>query len=210
MTFTDNSKQKGFTLIEIMVAVGVFALISVAAYQLLTAASKSSQAIEISSERTAELQRAMLRIEQDIEQLAYRTTRNQYGDVSPLFRGESGTDDSSGYIEFTRSGWRNPAGLPRSDLEHLKYKLDQGTLWRLSWFYLDRDHEEADLKRPMLKGITRINFKFLKGLDSWQNQWATTGVDDELNIPRAISIEFEFGDELKLKRLFRLGVNDKS
>ncbi len=220
-----KATSQGFTLIEVMVAIGIFALISIAAYQLLTAAMQNSQALEISSEKMAELQRGMLRLEQDIDQFAFRRTRDQFGDVSPLFKGESMLGDSGSYIEFTRSGWRNPAGLPRSDLEHVIYLLDEGTLWRYSWFYLDRDHEEADLKRPLIRGIEQLKFKFLKAESSdlqggspasqgsilksgqWQEQWAVTTFDDGKNIPRAVSVEFDFGEGVKLKRLFRLGVN---
>ncbi|PIP81201.1 MAG: type II secretion system protein GspJ [Gammaproteobacteria bacterium CG22_combo_CG10-13_8_21_14_all_40_8] len=205
-----NKTYDGFTLIEIMVAVGIFTLIYIAATQLLTEAQKNATAIELSSERTADLQRAMLRFEQDIEQLAYRPTRNQFGDTVPVFRGESGSDDSSGFIEFTRSGWSNPAGLPRSDLEHLIYKLEKGKLWRLSWLYLDHDHEEADIKRPLLEGITRLNIKFLKDQNEWLEQWGAKGTDQDFEPPRAVSIELEFNQDIKLKRIFRLGVNDQS
>ncbi len=204
-----KSPQQGFTLIEIIVAMVIFALIGLGSYALLSNSMNIADLVELKGDRLAELQRAELRMEQDIEQLAFRPTRNEFGDRIPLLRGESGYSDSSGYLEFTRSGWANPAALPRSDLEHVLYKLEDGTLWRLSWYYLDRADEKADLKRPLLTGVTKLTLGFLADKDLWRDNWNTANSDAINSIPRAISVEIELVEDVKLKRIFRLGVAAK-
>ena len=201
--------QQGFTLIEIIVALVIFALIGLGSYSLLTNSMTIADQVELKGDRLAELQRAELRMEQDIVQFAFRSTRNEFGDRIPLLRGETGFSESSGYLEFTRSGWSNPAALPRSDLEHVIYKLEDGTLWRLSWYYLDHAEETADLKRPLLTGVTKLTLGFLEGEDLWRDSWNTANSDAIDSIPRAISVEIELFEGVTLKRVYRLGVAAK-
>ena len=197
---------KGFTLIEIIVAIVIFTIIGLGAYALLTNVLQLSNHVELHGARLAELQRAEHRLQQDIEQFSFRKTRNEFGDPVPLLRGESGFDDNSGYFELTRSGWSNPAALPRSDLEHLIYKLEDGALWRMSWFFLDRNEAEADLKRPLLTGVAKLTVRFLDQNKQWTERWNTSGSDEIYNLPRAISIELELLEDITLRRVFRLGV----
>ncbi len=204
-----STRQSGFTLLEIIVAVVIFALIGLGAYSLLTNSMQIADQVELKGDRLAELQRAELRMEQDIVQFAFRSTRNEFGDRIPLLRGETGFNENSGYLEFTRSGWSNPAALPRSDLEHLIYKLEDGTLWRLSWYYLDHAEQTADLKRPLLTGVTRFTLGFLEGEDKWSDNWNTSNSDTIGSIPRVISVEIELYEGVTLKRIFRLGVAAK-
>jgi len=199
--------QKGFTLIEILIAMVIFALIGMGAYSLLSNTLLISDSVEIHTSRLAELQRAVHRMQQDVEQFSFRQTRNEFGDKRPLLRGETGFSNNSGYLEFTRTGWNNPAALPRSDLEHLLYKLEDGTVWRLSWFFLDGGSEEADLKRPLITGVEKLTVRFLGPDNQWLEQWNTAGENQIERLPRAISIELELYEKITLRRVFRLGLS---
>jgi general secretion pathway protein J len=205
-----NHQQFGFTLIEVLVAMVIFALIGMGAYSLLTNTLLISDTVEIHTARLSELQRAEHKLQQDIEQFSFRQTRNEFGDKRPLLRGETGFGNDSGYVEFTRNGWNNPAALPRSDLEHVLYKLESGTLWRLSWFFLDGGNEEADLKRPLVTGVEKFTVRFLGPDNQWLEQWNTAGDNEVENLPRAISIELELFEETTLRRVFRLGVSSSN
>ncbi len=199
--------HSGFTLIEILVAMVIFALIGMGAYSLLSNTLQISDTVEIHTSRLAELQRAEHKMQQDIEQFSFRQTRNEFGDKRPLLRGETGFSNDSGYVEFTRSGWSNPAALPRSDLEHVLYQLKDGTLWRLSWYFLDGGNEEADLKRPMVTGVEKFTVRFLGPNNLWLEQWNTAGENEIERLPRAISIELELFEEVTMRRIFRLGLS---
>jgi len=204
---TLQKNQKGFTLVEILVASLITVIISIAAVSLLTNIIIISTTVEEHTARLAELQRAEHKIQQDIEQFSFRQTRNEFGDKRPLLRGETGFSNDSGFFEFTRSGWNNPAALPRSDLEHVLYKLEEGNLWRLSWFFLDGGNEEADLKRPLITGVEKMTVKFLGPDNQWLEQWNTAGENEIKRLPRTISIELELTEEVTFRRVFRLGVS---
>src|SRR6056297_2084233 len=92
----------GFTLIEMMVVFGVFALIGVISSQIVSRVVQNQAIMSERGQRLAEVQRAMLIIQRDVMQLVNRPVRDQLGDpLEPLLIG------ADGLIEFTRVGWRN-------------------------------------------------------------------------------------------------------
>ncbi len=115
-------KMRGFTLLEVLIAVAITAMIGVGATQLLTNVIDSRQAIEIRAEQLASLQRFNMIVSRDMEQIINRPIRDEYGDEQPALMLESGQY----LLEFTRAGWRNSplAEEPRSELQRVAYRLE--------------------------------------------------------------------------------------
>ncbi|RMH40568.1 MAG: type II secretion system protein GspJ [Gammaproteobacteria bacterium] len=195
-------RWRGFTLLEVLVAVAIFAVIGVAAHALLQQALAAQAASEKQGEKLAEWQRAMWRMEQDFSQIAWRKTRDPFGEPVPYVRGLGSTDAETTFIEFTRTGWRNPAGLPRSQLEHVVYQVQDGVLWRLSWLYPDRAREEADFKRALLHHVKGFKVRFMDDTNQWRNDWANAAGASDVPPPRAVAIDLEFDSGEKIHRLF--------
>ena len=130
------NNARGFTLIEVLVAVMIFGLIGIGAYSTLNAAQKSQATLRERGDRFLQLQRAITLFSRDYQQRAFRRVRDSYGDRLPIVQGMS--DDTDTWIAFTRSGWRNPAQLPRSSLESVRYALESGRLIRYSYLLLDQ------------------------------------------------------------------------
>lgn len=152
------NRTSGFTLIEILVAVLIFGLIGVGAFSTLRAAQDAQQTLRERGERFLQLQRAITTFSRDYQQLATRRVRDSYGDRLPMVQGIS--DDSDTWIAFTRSGWRNPAQLPRSTLEFVRYALEEGRLVRYSYLLLDQAQQPVVKRRVLLDGITKMQLKF--------------------------------------------------
>ena len=68
--------KKGFTLLEVLIAIAIFAILSLAAYEVLHGVLRSSEISKQHSESLTELQRAMMIIEQDFSQITYRISRD--------------------------------------------------------------------------------------------------------------------------------------
>lgn len=151
-------RARGFTLIEVLVAILIFGLIGLSAYSTLDAAQDAQAQLRERGERFLQLQRAITTFSRDYQQRAYRRVRDSYGDRLPVVQGNS--DDSGSWIAFTRSGWRNPAQLPRSTLEHVRYVLEDGQLIRYSHLLLDQAQQPVVKRRVLLDGITRMELKF--------------------------------------------------
>ena len=84
-------------------------------------------------ERLGELQRAMQLMQRDVLEIAPRSVRDEMGDALPAMR--IGTDVA---LELTRSGWSNPLGQRRSELQRVAYVARDDTLYRYYWNVLDR------------------------------------------------------------------------
>lgn len=158
--------MRGFTLLELIVVLAIFAVLSVMAYgglsSVLTARAQVAQALE----RTSALQKAYLRLRNDFQQLRARPIRDDYGAAQPAL-----VVQHDGTVEFTRSGWRNPLSLPRSALERVAYRVEDGRLLRRSWRVLDRAQNQEPVETVVLDRVEEAAWRFLDGNREWQATW---------------------------------------
>ncbi|MCZ6887992.1 MAG: type II secretion system minor pseudopilin GspJ, partial [Gammaproteobacteria bacterium] len=142
-----RAQNRGFTLLEMLVAVAIFAVIGVMSTTLLTQMVQFSNATTDRGERLTELQRAMTILQRDIEQLSYRYIRDELGDpVNELQIG------GVALIELTRRGWQNPMALRRSQLQRVAYVVEEQTLFRVFWPVLDRAPDTEPISQVLLRG----------------------------------------------------------
>lgn len=198
-------RQTGFTLLEVVVAAAIFAFIGLASFAMLNAAQKGQLALESNTDRLLELQRAFRIMTYDIGQAIQRSSRDEYGDRSPLFVGLSDRNGTQSFMEFTRAGWRNPIGLPRSSLQRLRYQMNQDNqLLRLHWTYLDRASGSEPNARVLLEGVESIDFRFLYQTSSWQEEWPD-GDATQNSLPRAVLVTLQLDDYDEITRILRVG-----
>jgi len=197
-------RTRGFTLIELMVVLGIFALLSVMAYGGLASVLDTRRAVERSLDRTAALQRAYLRLRDDFQQLRDRPARDGFGEEQPALRMAD-----EGAVEFTRAGWRNPLGHPRPSLQRVAYRLDEehDRLLRLSWTVLDRAPDSEPVETAMLDDVERLEWRFLDARQEWHATWPplSTGPGAIVPLPQAVELTLETRDVGELRFLFRSG-----
>lgn len=192
-------RTTGFTLLEVLVAVAIFALIGIAAISALVSAQSTQAHLKSRGERFHELTRAINDISRDYRQLATRRVRDQNGELLPVVRGHD--DGHEVFFEFTRSGWRNPAQLPRSTLEHVIYRLEDDKLLRYSYPFLDQAPQNLAEKQVLLDGVKHFQIKFMPldtnnagNINDWRREWPVGGslntTDAQLQ-PRAVEISLE-------------------
>ena len=100
-------RQRGFTLLEVLIAIAIFALLAMATYRMLDSVLQTDRGQRQQEQRLRELTRAMAAFERDLLQVRTRPIRDPLGDPLASLYGDSGKDTR---LEFTRSGWRNPLG----------------------------------------------------------------------------------------------------
>jgi len=148
---------RGFTLVEILVAMAIFSLIGVAAHQVLL---RVLAAEERAAERTARLdalQRAVLRLERDVIQYVDRGVRDALGDPQPALMLEDGRR-----LELTRRGWRNPLGLKRSRLQRVTWRrVPDGGIERAYWSVLDRAEDSEPRRQRVLPGGETLTMRVI-------------------------------------------------
>ena len=198
-----QKKQLGFTLIEVLIAIAIFAILSVLAYGGLNSVIESKQQTEDALTRLRQLQLTMTKLQRDIEQVSAREAKDEFG--GSLLKLSSG-QDSELLIQFTRNGWRNPAELTRSHLQRVAYKLDEDKLIRMTWPYVDRAQDSQVIETLLIDNISEIKFKFYDS-ESWSDNWpsqSTFTSDEPQDLPRAVEVTLKMGDWGEIVRLFRV------
>jgi general secretion pathway protein J len=194
-----HSKEQGFTLLEVLIAISIFALMSMAAYQVLQGVIRSGEISKKHSDQLVSIQRAMLIIEQDFTQIVARASRNESGDndnLRVLTTGKSLYESEDEGIEFTRLGWTNPLNLlPRSNLVRVRYRLLEGQLQRQYFLYPDIVAGQEPETQVLLENIETLNFRF------WSKNWRKTWTEAN-QLPAGIEINFTSKQFGEIKRMF--------
>lgn len=201
---------RGFTLLELLVALAVFAIMAIAAYGGLRNVLFTRAAVEEQSRRLAAVQLAVYRMEQDVEQTLARGIRDEYGDPQPALQGGALASDA---LTLTRAGWDNPLGQSRATLQRVAYRLREGRLWRLHWQVLDRGGLIEPRETLLLDRVQELKVRFLDADDAWQDDWpppasdsddGETGRRDSVVLPRAVEVSLTLEDWGEITRLFPL------
>lgn len=191
--------QSGFTLVEILVAMAIFALIAVGSVTMLSAVTTQNELSDERMKALQDMQRAMLIIERDFLQMVPRKTRVD-GDVSDIlvFAEKFAFESDSGSIGFVRSGWHNPQlTLRRSTMQSVAYRTQDKKLERLYTTYVDNAIGVEPKTRVLLEGVESISFEFLEKFDSKKFEWKQAESVEELPIAVAIIIESEAYGEIR-------------
>jgi general secretion pathway protein J len=118
-------------------------------------------------------------------------------------------------IEFTRTGWSNPAGIQRPTEQRVRYRFIDGSLVREHWLSVDPALNTEPRQRVLLTQVRAIEVRFLDPTTrQWRNEWpaaTATGPVTLANIPqllqtRPLAIEFSvvFEDWGRVQRLFEI------
>lgn len=199
-------RTKGFTLIEILVAMAVFAVLSAIAYGTLGQIITSAEVLSDRMNRIQAIQRTMRLISQDFLQLAPRPVRSELGDG---FGAALRSDFQSGYaVELTRGGWSNPMTLPRGTLQRAAYRIEEdGLLVRYHWPVLDRTVGNDILGVNLLDDVESIAFLYMQENGEWTEEWPPTGRGGPAGLrlrPRAVQVILTLVDEGELTRIIEV------
>lgn len=194
--------QRAFTLIEVLVAMAIFAMLAAMAYGTLNQTLLSAEILNERMDRLQALQRSMRSLSDDLQQLAPRPVRDELGDN---FRPALDTGFQTGFaIELTRAGWSNPIVLPRSTLQRAAYRLEDDELVRYQWYTLDRTISNEPLGVVLLDGVEGIRFRFLQDNGEFTDQWpplSQQGPRGARLRPRAVEITLALENEGEITRL---------
>lgn len=205
-----HSKQLGFTLLEVMVALGILGFIVVASHQILDTAIRTS---ETSEQTIAELntwQTTFRLMDQDFSQITQRIGRNESGDRVDqyLIAGRFLMNSQYDGIAFVRDGWRNPANLlPRSELQAVGYRVVDDKLERIYKVYVDSLDDTKSRSHVLMTDVEEFIIKYRDDKDKWLDAWK------EKSLPRAVLIELKLKDMEPITRIFLVpgsgAANDK-
>ena len=186
-----NSRRfQGFTLLELLVALFITAILFAMGYGALTQALNSRKEVEDQSARLSSIQQAMRVMEQDLELIQPRPARDPLGNgyEAALVVSQNATSEDTAtsstvsgsqgpaLLSFTRGGWANPAGLPRSELQRVSYLLRDGKLIRQNLPVMDTTAATTVVERELLDKVDALSFEYMDESFAWSHTWPTQGM----------------------------------
>lgn len=189
---------RGFTLMELLIAITVFAVLGAISYGGLNTVLKTRTRTVKAAEQLHTLQIALMLIQRDITQIINEPSRNEFGDMQPPVMTEFNDDR---IIEFSRVGWNNPTGQLRSNFQRVAYGFEDNTLFRYYWPHFHRGPEEKPIKAELLKDLQEVTLKFMDNQESWHDEWPPLN-SSSIELPQLVKIELELKNGEKVTRVF--------
>jgi len=209
--------MRGFTLIEVLIALAITAFVATIAYTSLSSVISGVESTREAATSTYELDRALMILSRDLRQFVDRPVMDEFGNREPAM---TGGVLSRYLLSFTRVGWHNPNQSSRSNLQRVNYLVEDGALWRENYLVLDRVGNSQAQRVMLLDGVEEMQISFLaslsavnngdngKGIDTrnWQENWiadpGSVGVVPPP--PAALEIRFQLEGWGELSRLYAL------
>ena len=187
-------RQTGFTLLELLVAIAIFGIISALALGGLNAIATQQDIGRNQILRLGDLQRTVRFLTEDFTQLNPRYVRDILGQASepPLIAElADGT-----IVRLSRGGWRNPVPMPRGTLQRVQYRIDEDILYREYWPVMDYPLDMEPRQVELIDNIEELQIEYLDDQSEWQVQWPPLRADQSAAFvyPRAVRITLTLTD----------------
>ena len=179
------NNSNGFTLLEILIALAVFAILATLTSSALYYAFNTRARVTAQTDQLTNLQLAISLLERDTAQMVNRSIRSNEMHLFPAFIGQKE------YTEFTRGGLANPNSLEkRSTLTRVGLLCRDNQLIRRSWPSLDPVNKEQYEDKILLKDLGKCQFAYLNKTLQVLPQWHDSAgeVEQVEPLPKAVQL----------------------
>lgn len=176
------NRQQGFTLLELVIAIAIFALLGLACWRLFDGVVRVERNTAAHQQDLRRLQRALAVIERDAVQI------NRH----PLTLKQN-------ILQLQRGHWRNPLDQPRSELQNVSYHLDGGTLWRISTSV----EQPLVQRQALLADVSELTWRVFDGASGWRSEWPVTATRTAAP-PQALEVVVSTGRFEQVRRVMAL------
>lgn len=196
-----HSKQ-GFTLIEVLIALVVFAILATITSSAMYQAFNTRTRIAAQTNALSAIQLALTIITRDTQQIIERPVRTK------AMRLLSPVIGHPHYFEFTRAGLPNPNGLePRSTLQRVALLCTKHTLIRRSWDSLDDPTRKHYEDKILLDHLDQCKFAYLNHTRDILSEWRAGAVQVNQKkepLPIALQLTLNIQGQGNMSLLFAL------
>ena len=201
MTFVTPRRTRGFTLIEVMVALTIFALMSGVAYRGLGAVLDARERVDRETRKWRDVSLAFVNIQQALFAAVDRSIRERNGAPAPAFVGNAGVRADEAQLAFTRMGFPGHRGV-LADLQRVGYRMKGDRIEQLIWPVLDQAPRTEPHASELLSGVASFTLRYLSRDGAWRASWPIAG--DEAAMPAAVEMTLDLASGERVTRLFAL------
>lgn len=188
----------GFTLLEVLVAIAIVALIALLGYRAIASLTDSETRLTAEATRWRTLDLFFARLEGDLRQAVPRPARLSDA-LAPACLGSTDATGNS-LLEFSRAG-PEFALEPDSAGQRLAYRLQNGALEVLYWASYDRPQGLDPTAYTLLDGVTSFQVSYLTQAGTWADTWPLGG---EAPLPRAVKVDLTLASGESIERWLAL------
>jgi general secretion pathway protein J len=194
--------RRGFTLIEVLIAVAIVAVIAMLGYRALASLSDAETRLTAEATRWRTLDLFFARLEGDMRHAVPRPARAGAARESPWmgFITTSMADSGDSALLFSRSGPEFNLE-PGSAGQRLGYRLRNGAVEVLYWSGYDRPQDAQPTSYILLSDVARFRLAYLARDNTWVDNWPLTGDSD---LPRAVRVQLTLSTGETIERLLAL------
>tara|TARA_R110002126_G_scaffold273866_1_gene418750 strand:+ start:295501 stop:296106 length:606 start_codon:yes stop_codon:yes gene_type:complete len=177
---TKSNKHKGYTLIEVIIALAIFAILGTISVGLLGRSFDTSARLKAKIDPLAELQLAVARMDRDIAQI--------------VERGSSSFVGQTNYAEFVRGGLVIPdESEVKSTLKRVALLCGgDAELIRKTWTRVDPLNPDDFQEQALMHHIESCEFSYLDKDSTWVSEWPMAPTEESTDkpppFPRAIKL----------------------
>ncbi|MGE0386312.1 MAG: type II secretion system minor pseudopilin GspJ [Gammaproteobacteria bacterium] len=194
------TRARGFTLVEMLVALAIFAVLATMAYRGLETLLRASSRTTEHAGRLAALQRTFTLLQLDLEQAAPRPVRDELGDPIPALAGGTA---AAPLVELTRAGRNGGVAIERPDIERVAWRLDAQRLSRVRWENLDRVQGDVPRAAVLLEGVRGVQVRFFSD-GQWLGYWPPADGGGGEALPAAFEAVVTMQDGARYRRVILL------
>ena len=192
-----RSAQQGFTLLEMLVALTIFGMITAAGVALLSVSARTQETSDQLLAELGEIRRVGALLTADLGQAAPRLYRDEDGRPQRAFAGTNG--EEAALMMFVRRGWDEGEG--GAALQRVAYRIADGRLERLAFARVDGGGEAVVV--PLLDGVRTVRLRYRDDRGDWTDAWTAT---DGTRLPVAVELVTDTERHGLVRQLFGVGV----
>ncbi|MEO8304430.1 MAG: type II secretion system minor pseudopilin GspJ [Betaproteobacteria bacterium] len=193
-----RKRQSGFTLIEVVIALAILALVAVLGYRALASLTDSEVRLTAEAKHWRDLDAFFARLEADMRESLPREVRTGDGTEAAWV----GNVDRNGNadLRFSRAGpeFAIEAG---SAGQRIGYRMGDGAVQVLYWPRLDQPPSVSPRPYVLADGIVEFRVSYLDGRGAWRTKWPAPG---EGAVPRAVKVAITLTDGGTIERWLAL------
>lgn len=189
-------KERGFTLVEMLIALAIFGMLTAAGVALLSVTARTQETADRQLAAVGDIRRTGALLTADLAQAVARPHRNGDGRQQIAFAGADGAQPM--LVMFVRTGNDVDAGLPA--LKRVGYRLQGGRLERLAFGAVDGG--DAAVAVPLLDGVRQARLRYRDRTGAWQSRWFPS---DGTQLPVAVELVVETAREGVVRQVFIVG-----